>query len=126
MTMPTFTADASLYRSGAHYRMARTVHDGSGARTVLPQLRRSTGFCMADCDYTTSDPLSNAACKFDCMEGGGDGGPSGPSEPRCRPSCGPSARGGASAHGADKSITEIAVIGLRRKIAEKMALFINF
>ena len=89
MTMPTFTADASLYRSGAHYRMARTVHDGSGARTVLPQLRRSTGFCMADCDYTTSDPLSNAICKFDCMDQGGDDGPSGPSADYCRPSCGP-------------------------------------
>jgi len=88
MTMPTFSADASLYRSGSRYRMASAIHPMTGGRTVLPQLR-PIGFCMADCDYTTSDPLSNMVCKFDCMEQGGDGGPSGPSGPRCRPSCGP-------------------------------------
>lgn len=89
MTMPTFTADASLYRSGSHYRMASTLHPVTGGRTVLPQLMKSTGFCMADCDYTTSDPLSNMVCKFGCMEQGGDDGPSGPSGPSCRPACGP-------------------------------------
>jgi hypothetical protein len=88
MTMPTFTADASLYRSGSHYRMAMTVDRVAGGPNVLPQLR-SIGFCMADCDYNIGDPLSNAACKFDCLGQGGDGGPSGPPTQHCRPSCGP-------------------------------------
>ena len=89
MNIPQFTAEASLSTTIARYRTASAFHPLTGGRTVIPQLMRSTGFCMADCDFTTSDPLSNMACKFDCMEQGGDGGPSGPSGPRCRPSCGP-------------------------------------
>lgn len=89
MNIPNFTADASLYETVAGYRSARTFAGRAGGISVVPQLRRSIGFCMADCDYTTSDPLSNAACKFDCMDQGGDDGPSGPPTQTCRPSCGP-------------------------------------
>jgi hypothetical protein len=71
MNMPGFSAEASLYRSVRQYRMAGTRKPGS--RGVLPQL--PIGFCMADCDFTEHDPLSNAACKFDCLgqDGGGPG-----------------------------------------------------
>jgi hypothetical protein len=89
MNVPQFTAEASLSTTTGRYRMVGTPRNFIGGGTVLPQLMKSAGFCMADCDYTTSDPLSNMACKFDCMEGGGGGGPSGPSGPSCRPSCGP-------------------------------------
>jgi len=89
MKVPQFNAEASLYESAARYRKFGPIPRGAGGGTVLPQLMKSAGFCMADCDFTTSDPLSNMACKFDCMERGGDGGPSGPSGPSCRPACGP-------------------------------------
>jgi len=88
-TMPGFTADAALGGSSGQYR---GVAQSTAAAGVLAQLRRSIGFCMADCDFSNPDPLSNAACKFDCMEGGDDG-PGGPGEQVCRPSCGPCVQG---------------------------------
>jgi len=89
MSMPNFTAEASLYATTALYRTATVGGSMTDGRAILPQLR-STGFCMADCDFNSTDPLSNAACKFDCLnDGGGGGGPSGPGGPSCKPSCGP-------------------------------------
>jgi hypothetical protein len=86
MSIPGFSAEAAVGVSPGLYRgRARPAAPGG----VVAQLRRSIGFCMADCDASETNPVSNAACKFDCMEGGGDGGPGGPSEPTCRPGCGP-------------------------------------
>ena len=83
--IPGFTADASLYRGARHYRTSAV--SPSAHRGVIPQLRRSTGFCMADCDANDPDPLSNYACKVGCLENGGGGEPGGGSEPECTPGC---------------------------------------
>jgi hypothetical protein len=89
-SLPGFTANAALVGAGGHYRgRARS----GGPAGLVAQLRRSIGFCMADCDATESNPLSNAQCKFDCLDGGGDDGGGGPGGPVCKPSCGPCIRG---------------------------------
>jgi len=87
INMPGFTAEASIYKTVRQYRMAGTRNNLGGGRGVLPQL--PIGFCMADCDFTEHDPLSNMACKFDCLGGQEGGGGGGPREPVCRPSCSP-------------------------------------
>lgn len=88
--IPGFTAEASLYRPARQYRT--TAVQGSAPRGVVPQLRKSTGFCMADCDFNDPDPLSNFACKVGCLEEGGGGEEGGGAEPACRPACGPCRR----------------------------------
>ena len=88
MNLPGFSAEASLYKSVRQYRMAGTRKPGS--RGVLPQL--PIGFCMADCDFTEHDPLSNAACKFDCLGQSDGGGPGGPGDQVCTPGCTPCRR----------------------------------
>lgn len=88
--MPGFSGEASIYRSTRQYRMTGTYNDLTAGRGVVPQL--PIGFCMADCDFTEHDPLSNMACKFGCMGGDGGGGGSGPSGPVCKPSCTPCQR----------------------------------
>ncbi|WP_291298673.1 hypothetical protein [Elioraea sp.] len=82
--LPGFTAAHSHYVTRAAYR---GTPRGSASAAVVAQLR-PIGFCMADCDVTETNPVSNMLCKFDCMEGGGDA-PGGPGEPTCKPSCGP-------------------------------------
>lgn len=85
--MPRFTAEASLYKTSARYRMAATL-DLQNVPGVFPQLK-SIGFCMADCDYTNSDPFMSTICKMGCLDQGGGGEPSGPSTEHCQPGCGP-------------------------------------
>lgn len=84
-TLPGFTAWRSHYTSAAAYRGgARASPPGM----VVAQLR-PIGFCMADCDMSDTSPLGNAICKMNCMDDGGGGGGGGPSEPTCKPACGP-------------------------------------
>jgi hypothetical protein len=90
MNIPRFTAEASLYKTSRQYQMAGTPKDLVGSRGVLPQL--PIGFCMADCDFTERDPLSNIACKFGCFEEQEGGGGGGPGDPVCTPSCTPCRR----------------------------------
>lgn len=87
MNMPRFTAEASLYKNSARYRVAGTS-DLRNVPGVFPQLK-STGFCMADCDFTNSDPFLSTICKMGCLEQDGGGGPSEPPSERCQPGCGP-------------------------------------
>jgi hypothetical protein len=89
MKMPGFSAEASLYRTSRQYRMASNYVLGS--HQVLPQLK-SIGFCMADCDFTESDPLLRDVCKLRCFEQGDGGGDGGPGGEVCRPSCTPCRR----------------------------------
>jgi hypothetical protein len=80
MNMPGYTADASVYRTRNCYTSRRASSALRGSQGVLPQAR-SIGFCQADCvpgDYP---------CLWGCMEGGGGGGSTLPTE-HCRPSCG--------------------------------------
>ncbi len=76
MNMPGFTAEASLYNTGGHYRMAGAPNHLVGSRGVLPQL--PIGFCMADCDFIhRDDPFLASVCKLGCFgqqDGGGTGG----------------------------------------------------
>src|SRR5262249_16179817 len=89
MTMPGFAADASLYTSSKHYQSFLATRALPGTENVIPQL--PIGFCMADCDYTETDPLLNAICKFDCLDqggngdGGGGGGGGGDGGESCKP-----------------------------------------
>jgi hypothetical protein len=84
---PKFTAEASLYKSNVHYRVAGSPNDLLSSREVLPQL--PVGFCMAECDFTISDPFLSDVCKLGCLGGSGGGGVFEPRdfEPRCRPRC---------------------------------------
>ncbi|WP_144186861.1 hypothetical protein [Elioraea rosea] len=87
--LPGFTAEATQYASRSAYRGTRR---GSGSGLVVAQLR-PIGFCMADCDFTETNPVSNAFCKIGCLEDPGGGGGVGPSEPTCKPACGPCIEG---------------------------------
>lgn len=90
MTLPGFSAEAALYKSSGSYRAIGGSLGLSASRSVLPQL--PIGFCMADCDYTHSDPFLRDVCKLGCL-GGGTGGPGGgPSSPP-ELVCGPCIRG---------------------------------
>lgn len=81
MNIPGFTADASLYKTSGHYRIAGTTNDLVGSQGVLPQL--PIGFCMANCDHIQDD-FTRTVCNLRCFEQGGGGGGTGPV---CRPSC---------------------------------------
>jgi hypothetical protein len=78
MNMPGFTGETSLYKTRNSYRAASVQLALGSGQIVLPQLPRSIGFCMADCDGQYDwGTIDNAVCKFDCMDdgnGGGDGG----------------------------------------------------
>ena len=91
MNIPRFSAEASLYKTRRRYRVAGTPTSVVHSRAVVPQLR-PIGFCMADCDHSQGDPLMNAACKIGCLEGAGGNGVGGPTDPGCRPGCGPCRR----------------------------------
>jgi hypothetical protein len=93
MNIPRYSAEASLYKTRRRYRVAGTPTSVGHGRDVVPQLR-PIGFCMAGCDETETNPVSNAACKIGCMEGAGGGGDGvgGPTDPGCRPGCGPCRR----------------------------------
>lgn len=80
MSIPGYTADASVYRSRNCYSIIRTSISVRGNQGVLPQAR-SIGFCQADC--APGDYL----CLWHCMEEGGGGAPTPPTQ-YCRPSCG--------------------------------------
>ena len=100
--IPGFTADASLGRTVRQYRTAALHRSPQG--NVIPQLRRSTGFCMADCDSTDPDPLSNFACKIGCLDAGGDG-EGGGTEPVCTPVCGPCVKAPGALRGTKTCVT---------------------
>jgi hypothetical protein len=85
MNLPGFTAEASLYKSMRQYRRTGNLSAFARGRGVLPQL--PIGFCMADCDFNETDPLSNAVCKFGCLDQQDGGSVGGPGNPICRPSC---------------------------------------
>jgi hypothetical protein len=87
INMPSFTAEASLYRNSGHYRMAGIPHDLAGNGGVIPQL--PIGFCMANCDHIQDDFL-RSVCNLNCLDGGGGGGGGGGVGGQvCRPSCSP-------------------------------------
>ena len=83
--MPGFTAEASLYKSTRQYRRMGNPAAVARSRGVLPQL--PIGFCMADCDFNETDPLSNAVCKFGCLDQQDGGAGGGPGDLTCKPSC---------------------------------------
>lgn len=87
MKMPGFTAQASLYKAGGHFRMAETQNNLIGSGEVLPQL--PIGFCQANCDHIQDDFL-RSVCELRCSEdqGGGGGGGGGGGQ-HCSPKCGP-------------------------------------
>jgi hypothetical protein len=101
MGMPGFTGETSLYQTMGRYRAAASAAAAlAGGRSVLPQLPRSIGFCMADCDGQYEwGSLPNTMCKFDCMDagfggnggGGGGGGGGGVDDARlcaqCKAAC---------------------------------------
>ena len=89
MNMPGFKAEASLYKTSGHYRMAGTPNDLVGSRGVLPQL--PIGFCQANCD-AISDPFLRTVCELQCADQGGCGGGGGGGGQFCRPGCGPCRR----------------------------------
>lgn len=85
-SLPGFTAEASLYQSSGNYSAVGGPAEFSRSGEILPQL--PIGFCMADCDFTHSDPFSRDICKLGCLggrPGGGGGGPSSPPELVCGP-----------------------------------------
>ena len=82
MKIPGFTAESSLYETSRVYHKTRIDRSLVATEMVLPQLPKSTGFCMADCDP------NDYQCLFDCMEPvdtSGSGGPSSPPELICGP-----------------------------------------
>jgi hypothetical protein len=88
MNMPGLTAEASLYRSSAFYRLAR-ASGVPAKREILPQL--PIGFCMANCDRIQDD-FMRSVCELRCFEqggGSGGGGGGGGGGQHCTPSCGP-------------------------------------
>ena len=64
MSIPRFTAEASLYKTSGHYRMAGAPNDLVGSREVLPQL--PIGFCQANCDLIQDDFLRDV-CNLRCF-----------------------------------------------------------
>ena len=87
MNMPGFTAQASLYKTGVHFRMAETRNALAGKGDVLPQL--PIGFCMANCD-SIEDDFMRTVCEMRCSEDQGGGGGGGGGRPQiCKPTCGP-------------------------------------
>ena len=76
MRIPGFTAARSLSVASGAYGMAAGWEHGANGGSVVPQLPKSIGFCMSDCDNTYDwGSVDNAKCKADCMDGGGgDGG----------------------------------------------------
>lgn len=97
MTLPTFSAEASIYRSTATYIAGSTgvstdaVAMGPAA-VILPQLIATGEYwnCVAE-HYEAGFPM-NMSNFFCAGEGGGEG-PTGPQEPTCRPGCGPCING---------------------------------
>jgi hypothetical protein len=80
MTMPGFNAEGSLYAKSGRHHLARIRGASAATQGVAPQLPKSIGFCMADCDEQYEwGTLDNTACKTDCLDdgNGGDGGGSG-------------------------------------------------
>ena len=77
MTMPGFFAESSLDRPARRYFMVSRPADGKASQGVVPQLPKSIGFCMDDCDQQYDwGSLDNAYCKSQCTgdDGSGDGG----------------------------------------------------
>ena len=90
MNMAGFTAEASLYKSGRHYRVNGTPNDLAGSRVVLPQLPRQIELleCLGGCAIAEDVD----SCKTECFwndflreaaerDDGGDGGDGGGGRP---------------------------------------------
>ena len=81
MNMPGFSGKSSLYRTKGRYRASASLPHVFDGPSVLPQLPRSIGFCMADCDDQYEwGTLDNTVCKFDCLDDGNGGGGNGGGE----------------------------------------------
>lgn len=86
LNMPGFTAPASLYKSGGHFRKAEARNTLAGNGDVLPQL--PIGFCQANCDSIEDDFL-RTVCEMKCSGDQGGGGGGGGHPQICKPTCGP-------------------------------------
>ena len=80
MRMPGFSAAGSLYTRSRNYRPTRAHSAAAAAGEVSPQLPKSIGFCMAECDDQYEwGTLDHSQCEFGCLDsptdtGGGGGG----------------------------------------------------
>jgi len=86
MTIPGFFAESSLDRARRRYFMVSRPAASGPSQAVIPQLPKSIGFCMDDCDTQYEwGSLDNAYCKSQCSgdDGGtgGDGGSGGGASP---------------------------------------------
>jgi hypothetical protein len=46
MKLPGFTADASLYKTGEHYKLEGAGADATGAQAVIPQICFTVPVCI--------------------------------------------------------------------------------
>ncbi len=78
MRIPGFNAEGSLYRARAGHRAASLHGARADSQGVYPQLPKSIGFCMDECDSQYDwGSVDNAYCKSQCSGDGGDGGTGG-------------------------------------------------
>ncbi|HEX5481319.1 MAG TPA: hypothetical protein VFZ08_01680 [Terriglobia bacterium] len=92
MGIPGFWAERSVYGAPGRYGAAGKEDDLGFSRGVLPQLPKSIGFCMGDCDLQYDwGTVDNSYCKSLCFDdggGNGGGGGGGGDGSDCRPGCG--------------------------------------
>lgn len=86
MSLPNFTADASLYKSSQHY-LARTFTQAVG--DIQPaQSSDCDPNCIADCRDLCAGPNSDERCINECIQAlGCCSPPPDPPPPCCEPGC---------------------------------------